>query len=597
MYMLAVITPLETHDRTQAKLERHFAELQSTGFAGQPSFHRFGEVLLVFDSSSPYASFSSSESRFSLWGGFRSEEGNAASRASQLGSNAGLILEQDAGMPILRTVSDPNYPWPLFYAKTESGVAIGNDVHAVAIAMGLSDLALDSVTELISYQYVLGRSTTVDGVNRLWPGEELRCAATFEDLPDTLHPEMKYESPDYETPEHFDLSVQVNKTFDSLVDAVSRLEVGGPDTVVQLSGGLDSRLTAIATARAGTDGVNCITMNLEDGEELLIAAEIASRYGFAHETLALPASGQDDLRAAWLLTGGQAPLHAAANNIPYYRSQLEHREHVRIVGAWPADLLIGAFVPNFSEFADPRATKKALKFWLASFTENEGADQLFSDARWAKRHLKRIRKQLARQVAEPHGSTAAQRVSYWAYTHCAPVFTFLSPARMCANVLEIAPVMAPEFVKNLLRLRGQDIQQRNFYQRMIWEKAPELRDIPYHNTGKLLSPEYDATTGPMSWKLRTMLKLPFGAYKALNQIYNRRLTRGQTPALSVQSEHWSRLLDAHTDAPLVIAEGMTLDPKRVTHPFARIGISATAVACAWTRTYLQSFDEPEGSDR
>ncbi|MDI6023751.1 asparagine synthase-related protein [Leucobacter sp. UT-8R-CII-1-4] len=591
MHMLAIVTAPQNHDAIQKKLERHFSELQNTGFTGDARFGRFGDVLLAYDASSPYAFFTESSTGFHLWGGFRGVQNHSSDGAPEIASYAGIILDDKDNAATLRTEADPNYPWPLFYASTERGAAIGSDVHAIAIALGLSELSLEAVSELISYQYVLGRSTTVEGINRLWPGEELSFSATASALPIAMQPQKKHASPDYVELEDFDLDKQVDETFESLVEAVKQLNVESENTVVQLSGGLDSRLTAIAISRSGASDVNCITMNLEDGKELAIAGEITSRYGFAHETLTLPESGQEDLRAAWLLTAGQAPLHAAANNIPYYRSQLKNRDHVRIVGAWPADLLIGAFVPNFSEFADPRETKRALKFWLGTFTENLGAEELFRDSPWATRHIKQTRKRIAAQVSGPHGSTAAQRVSYWAYTYCAPVFTFLSPARMCANVLEIAPVMAPGFVQNLLRLRGKDIQQRNFYQRMIWAKAPELQDIPYHNTGKLLSPEYDTSTAPMSWKLRAMLAFPLGIFRMLNRMYNRRLSQGQTTTLSVQSSHWNSLLSEHTKAPLTIANGVTLDPRVVTNPFGRIGISATAVACAWTRSYLKSYQD------
>lgn len=587
--MIAIVAPPARHDLISTRLTNHFQKLEATGFVGAPVFHAVGDVLLTYDGSSPFAEFEKELDCFSLYTGFR----NADPTAQAVDSYAGIVLESSSGTGRLRTDSDPLYPWPLYYATNDGAAAIGNDVHALAIALNLTELDAEAVTELITFQYVLGRSTTVKGINRIWPNEILLCPASAQDLPDVLTPNLVGVRPDYTTNPQFDLDTHVDQTFASLVSAIPSYPIEDQDTVVQLSGGLDSRLTAVAIKNAGITDVNCITMNLEDGEEIIIAREITERFGFKHEVLELPAGGRQDLDVAWLLTGGQAPLHAAANNIPYYRSQLHGRELVRIVGAWPADLLIGALVPKFSDFANPRAVDAALRYWIAEFTDNQGARELFKHSPRAKKHVKLTRKRIKKQVSEPHGTTAAQRISHWAFNHCAPVFTFLSPSRLTSKVLELAPVMAPKFVENLLALRGEDLLQRNFYQRMIWKAAPELRDIPYHNTGKLLTPDYDTSLQPMSWKLRLLLRLPSFVYQTVTSAHNKKVLRSHGQQLSVQSTHWHDLFTAEVNRPFDLAPGLRVDPRVVENHFARVGISATVLACEWTRDYLQRFNLDE----
>src|SRR5690606_25174158 len=113
--------------------------------------------------------------------------------------------------------------------------------------------------------------------------------------------------------------MHIERTFQSLVEVMPTLDLSRDDTDIQLSGGMDSRLTGIALSRSNIQDAHFVTLNLVDGEELKIASTIADRLGFKHEGLELPEADQSDLEAAWLLTSGQTPLHAAASNLPIYR--------------------------------------------------------------------------------------------------------------------------------------------------------------------------------------------------------------------------------------------------------------------------------------
>lgn len=591
MYMVAVVAPGSLREKAQSKLRRHFAELEGTGLAGAPQFHSFGDVLLAFDGSSPFAEFSRNDESFTLTGGYRlSTEGG-----EPFGSFATIALDASPDGPELSTDADTYYPWPLYYAENRGIAAVGNDVHAVAIAVGLTELDERAIFELVTRNYVIGRYTTVAGVSRVIPGEQLRIPASAALLSGSLKPEPtgRRHGWDPASEADFDLDTVADTTFDSLVRAVPLFEVGREDTVVQLSGGLDSRLTSIAIRRAQVSDVHCVTLNLDDGEELKIAETITERFGFSHEKLELPEGGAQDVRDAWLLNSGQCPLHAAAGNLTPYRTQLEGKDHIRVVGSWPADLLVGDYVPELDEFTRGRTLRLALKWWIAEAITDRAAVAAFGRSKLVDAHVRRIRRMVAKQMTEYEAPTAAQRLCHWAFDHCAPSFTFISPARLCSRVLEVSPVMTPEVIENFFRLRGVDLPGRPFYQRMIWQQAPELRDQRYHNTGKLLTPDYPPLPA-MSWKLKLLLRLPLSVYSALNRRIRARLDRrgdgtAAPPAFSVQTRHWDRMFAPHIQDGLKLTESLTAHPERIENMAVRVQITATMLACAWTRDYLAGF--------
>ena len=585
MYFVAVVADPTRHQEIEHRITRHFGNLAETGFAGGPAFHRVGDVLLAFDATSPFAEFSHDNLGFKLSGGYRSE----ASDGEPTGSWVTATLAESK----LTLETDTYYPWPMYFGQQGKTLAAGNDVHAVAIALGLHELDDRAVVELAAMQFwILGRYTTVKGVDRVWPGERLVLPASAADLTHRVTPERVEQIRDYPSlaeSQSFDAEAQAKQTFESLVGAIGGMKIDSANTVVGLSGGLDSRLTNLAISRAGLTDVHCFTISLEDGRELEIAGEITKRLGFEHEALELPKDEDSAVRNGWLLTGGQAPLNAAAGNLTSYRMHLQHRDPVRIVGAWPADLLIGAFVPSLADFTEPENLDLSIKWWLAQTTHRPDQYKLLKHSKFARKHLRTVRKTILKQTQESQAPTAAQRISRWAFAHCAPTFTFISPARLASQVQEVAPVMSRDFVKNLFGLRGEDLVERGFYQRMIYDAGPELRDIEYHNTGRLLSPEY-MPLPQISAPIRLMLKLPLGVFIFAKALQERRAAKHLTPAPPlVQDLHWDRIYSEHLTKPLQLTDELTVDPASEPDVRLRVKFASSTLGCAWTREYLREF--------
>ena len=107
-----------------------------------------------------------------------------------------------------------------------------------------------------------------------------------------------------------------------------------PDAVLQLTGGIDSRILLAAVPRSRRAQLTAMTLQTPGNADPVIAGELASRYGMRHELISF--EGLDDLSpeeaftlclaAARRLDGGADPLAAAAVD---FAERLQH-DHVRL---------------------------------------------------------------------------------------------------------------------------------------------------------------------------------------------------------------------------------------------------------------------------
>lgn len=580
MFMLVVVASRKDQVVIRAKLDRHAAKLGQTGLVGEiGSYAPHGvDAIAFFDADSTFSQCHYDDESFSYVGGVLSgTEGNRSGEFAAITIGSGIVTAS----------SDLNGSWPMYFGVNGGMAAAGNDLHAVAIALGLTKLNDRAVHEFLTLQYVLGRETTVKGVFRLWPGERIELPANSLDIsPDSAS--IHSAKMTYRRVHRSSDSAKMDNVFQKLVDGLSKEEVEAPGTVVQVSGGLDSRLTAGIISRAGITSPECVTLRLADDEEVRIASQVSNALGFRHRSIELPQMQTSDLRDGWLLTGGQVSTHAAAGNLPIYRMLLRDNKYARIVGAWPGDMLIGSYVPSLAEFTDPKDTKRAVKHWIRSFTSNRAMAQSLRKSRGVKRLQKELPRTLQLQVSEMEGLTAAEKISRWAFMRRASLFTFISPARLCTSVLEITPVLAPDYVRHLLELTGTDIVNKNFYRKLIWSKFPELREIPYHNTGRPITPEY-LPPQRMSLIAQILLHLPHQVTDLAVYVQSRMSRTEGTNVVSVEVKHWQKLLSDELPEKIKISDRIVVDFSKFKSPSTRVAAQGVALSCFWTRTYLESY--------
>jgi hypothetical protein len=353
-------------------------------------------------------------------------------------------------------------------------------------------------------------------------------------------------------------------------------------TVVQLSGGLDSRLAVAALQRAGVRDVPATTVAIADEAEVAIARQVTDALGYPHTVLGVATMGPEHLRAGWLLTGGQVSPIAAAGNLAVYEAAAKRSPGVvNVWGAWPGDCLVGSYVPRVPAALDPRAKNRIVRKWAhMRINSRRGiAETATVDGHSTRSLLAQTHDTLVDSVDPSMGATAAEVISWWAMFRRQPTFSYISPARLTADVLEVTPVITPAYLNDLLELSGVEVYGRNFYRHMIWSAFPELRHITYHNTGgpispyRVLPPRWPTTPVELLWRLPS-----FVGPLALRA---RQRVRREAPD-SLEEEHWRSVLGEGEDG----VAGLRVDLGSIRNGHLRLHAGAMLRALSWTERYL-----------
>ncbi len=199
----------------------------------------------------------------------------------------------------------------LFHSEG-SGVAMAS---TSALLMGrLADAALDEVGVAVQSRlgWQLGSLTIFEGVRKLAPGASGRMGARgIAIAPPEPQPTG---APEADAVMH--AAGILRRSLESLLD-------DHPDAVLQLTGGMDSRLLLSAIPPTRRRGLHVMTLDVPGAGDVAIARALADRFGMAHEVHGL--AGVDDLtpEEAWeacraeatRLDGMSDPVALAAQRI------------------------------------------------------------------------------------------------------------------------------------------------------------------------------------------------------------------------------------------------------------------------------------------
>lgn len=188
---------------------------------------------------------------------------------------------------------DPIRSWPLFSVGTPSGQRVFTDSIETARSLaGAPSVSPESAIEFVNLGYVTGSDTLFNGIEQLQPGawHEARTDGStrlgIRSLP--VHAVPGVTDP-----------LELHRAFDEALDQVfDRLfaNVGSRQLVIPLSGGLDSRLLAVAMKERGHTNVVNFTYGVGRTREVEISEEVATslqqRWEFIDYTNA-------EIRDAW----------------------------------------------------------------------------------------------------------------------------------------------------------------------------------------------------------------------------------------------------------------------------------------------------------
>jgi hypothetical protein len=363
------------------------------------------------------------------------------------------------------------------------------------------------------------------------------------------------------------------------------LREGNLDHVsVEISGGLDSRLTAGTLAEVFGEIPLMITLDIADSHEVEIAGEVARQLGADHRIGKITDGDEASLRTGWLLTSGQVSTYKAADNIVAYKAATSGQNDGQqiVVGGWRGDSLIGSFVPLRS-FITWRCMGRILG---DDYARKRGRDWLRSELSGtsALKVARNSRRKVVDDLRRTSGFSAAHRITYWAQFVRQPAFNSISPARLTSNVLEVTPLISQEYVNVLMGLTGKQLLGKNFYRAMITQRLPDLAAISNVHTGIPVNAEYVRTrVFPNSFReayrwsprwLRRYARRLIAAVEGLRHVEEE---------MSNESEHWLNVLEGLRAPRILELAGLSIRPR----PSERLHIQAVALGAEWTKSYLE----------
>lgn len=220
-----------------------------------------------------------------------------------LRSPSGVILAQDS----IRS-------WPLFIATDEHGKrTVTDQIDRARQAAGDPDRDDAAALEFLQLGYVTGGDTLFTRVAQLQAGEWRKVTSeTNERLSGALGLQS------HAAPGVTDVA-ELDAVFTGALDAVfDRLfaRIGDRQVVIPLSGGLDSRLLAIALRERGHQNVVNFTYGVGRTREVAISEEVAAALGQRWEFIQY---SNEEIRAAW-----QSPAAAEFIAASYAGASLPH---------------------------------------------------------------------------------------------------------------------------------------------------------------------------------------------------------------------------------------------------------------------------------
>ena len=351
-----------------------------------------------------------------------------------------------------------------------------------------------------SYGHTLGTGTTFKGISRLHPASHTMISA------DGILEEKPYWKLEYSTSNNLEPISYSKEVFEAF-KAGARLRSGLVGKgVVALSGGLDSRLVAAALPEnAEFSGFTFINSSQDDSSaDAEIAPLVCEVLGLRHRLEPIPSQeystvAEDVIR----LTGGMRPLHHSATVMPYIR-EMKRCDVKFLLGGGPGDVSAGSKIPSV-EYLDPRRTDEGVRNFCKMLAG--GAEQLAGlfQKKVIKEYQHQVYRSLLNSFDEIAGPTAAHRVTAWQLLNRWPAFTFTSVMHNHPDVAEAFCHLDYKYSDLMLKLPAEWLYQRNFYSFMIYTCVPALRDIPYANTGRVLSGELQRFNYERDFKTRATL--------------------------------------------------------------------------------------------
>ncbi|MCF7957215.1 MAG: hypothetical protein K9M57_02070 [Phycisphaerae bacterium] len=337
--------------------------------------------------------------------------------------------------------------------------------------------------EVFSYAHTLLKQTTSQDIKRLLPASH--GVFSGKGYQESRYWQIRYAIQDHRDPEAFAAEV-----FGEFKKSVARRVGLSTRGFIALSGGLDSRMIAGAMP-AASDYFAFTTVDSVGSEqtpEVMAAREVARKLGMDHHLCKLKATQlSDNCDTLVQLTGGLIPVSHTCKSLEYIKEMVKFNGFM--VGGGPGDCLAGSYATSIRYLQTSRTDAVVKQFCrLRKLFDKNVLKMIFRDE-----IIGDYYPQLDRAMFECfetiNGPSAVHKITAWSMQCRQPCFTFTSPIHTHPDVTEASPHLGYAYNDLLLTLPMSWIFRKNFYDYMVYQCMPELRDIIYANTGQCLSGE------------------------------------------------------------------------------------------------------------
>jgi asparagine synthase (glutamine-hydrolysing) len=330
----------------------------------------------------------------------------------------------------------------------------------------LDDAAV-GVQSLLGWQ--LGQATLFAGIRKLAPG----AFGTLDGAG------VRIDQPGKTDLGSMELGGAVSNAAKNLRAALGRLLDEHPDAVLQLTGGLDSRLLLSAIPPSRRRGLHAMTLEVPGSQDAAIAGTIAQRFGIDHDVQGLTSLDHVSPVEAWELACSEAVrLDAMADPIALAAQRLAERnftQGVRISGLGGEIARGFYYVGRVRNRPYKRADAEKLASWRMFVNEAVEPGLLTQEfAMWARSTATdRVYEALTAGGDEWYSATDALYVRHRMQRWAGATDVAVSNSRTVIN-----PMLDHSFLDIAGRLAPRDKANSQFLARLQVELDPELGRIP-----------------------------------------------------------------------------------------------------------------------
>lgn len=371
---------------------------------------------------------------------------------------------------------------PFFLLETPEVIAAASNL---AFLLYLADVNPDpdplGWLQIFCYGHTLGQRTHSEGVTRLRPAEHAVLSSRG-------ITRSNYRRLSYDVQTDLDPSAHAAGVLDAFRRAGRARSTISPQGIFALSGGLDSRL--LVGALSGQVAYPAMTFvdstGSTDTPEVNAARRVARTLRMKHDVVELDNEAvSSQVRTLTRLIGGLLPVHHAGKSTTYIEKMQTRGGYM--MGGGPGDVLIGGYVSSLHQL-NPRLTASQVQLYARRRQRHDRTvlARLFRRDVLAATYP-RLFPSMLDSFSDIEGPTAAHRISLWAMTVRQPAFTFNSPLYAHPSVTEASPHLGYDYVDLILQMPAEWLYGKAFYKFLIYTQLPALRDIPYANTGELLT--------------------------------------------------------------------------------------------------------------